>query len=225
MYKSIFALLIVGLLLAGPVLADPPPAGWGNDPQEWDFYTGDYAEFALYEPDAPFDCLDWNVYIGEDLQAYSFIALMEIHLWVELYASMSMNVTNVQIHRLGMDGESFYIYIGGIFSSNHPQVVCLDVCDPDDNINQMNFVHDIFGNPDQAAQYQAPGIVWAGCAGQYDPQDGMPDPEMICYDAGLCLFLNYCDWWIWWRGYICIPYHLYDGYYLLSLCVCPMPGM
>ena len=230
MYKSIFAILLVGLLLAGPALADGPPfQDWGLDPTEWDDF-GDvgFSEFALYNPLDPghdgHGCEDWKVFRGGDYVGIPFSALGSIQLWIELYAQMTIANTNIQIHRLGAGMETITIYVGGIFRSNNGQTVCLEACDGYD-IGSMMFVEDIFGNDDPQAQPIQVG--WMHASGPYDPDVGMPDPVRPPngYFGGRCVDLDRSDYWIWWRGGFCIYYHQHDGYYLMVLCICPWPWM
>jgi len=223
MYKSIFAILLVGLLLAGPAQAGPPFVDWGLDPTEWDDVDGPgFSEFALYDASDPASCDGWNVFRGADYYpGIAFKAVGSIELWIELYAQMTIANTNVQVHRLGAGMETITVYVGGIFRSNHGQEVCLDACEGY-NVNQMTFVEDIFGGPDPEAQPIMVG--WMHAYGQY-LGGPLPEPRDLAYYEGLCVWLDPCDWWIWWRGAFCIYYHQHDGYYLMVLCICPWPWM
>ena len=224
MYKSIFAILLVGLLLAGPAQAGPPFVDWGLDPTEWQDIDGGFTEFALYDGTYPPSCTGWNVFRGADFVDIPFVATGSIELWIELYAQMTIAETSIQIHRIGAGMETITIYVGGIFRSNNDQTVCLDACDGY-NVNRMTFVEDVFGRDDPQAQPIS--IGWMHASGAYDPDVGMPDevrPPGGYYD-GLCVDLLRCDYWIWWMGRFCIAYHQHDGYYLLVLCICPWPYM
>ena len=229
MYKSIFAILLVGLLLAGPALAGPPPAhggypgGWGNNPTKWDDCTGFYQDWALYDASTPPSCAGWNVFEGGVLQGRAFVAPMSIQLWVELYAEMTIYMTHTQFHQLGGDGDDFTFYFGGVVASNNSQQIC--VTGNGMPLTHLRFQHDIFGNEDPYASNWAVSYYIASGQGN-DP----PPPESINQWTSIepeqgrfCWEFPKCDWWFWIKGHFCIEYHEHDGYYLLSLLICPMP--
>lgn len=234
MYKSFFALLIVGLLLAGPALASAPPAhggyaaGWGNNPLPWQDYVGPSCEkSAIYDPYLG----DWNVYQG----ASPFCCEIRIELWIEMSATMTIPVTTFMYHRLGNfnahnnpyddpnpygpTGEIISGNIVGSLSSNHTQDLCM-MGDPDSDLNFLAFQHDIFGGFDG----QDIPVNW-----EYASGSGLFPPPEVQFRPGdpvnnmMCIRLLPCDHWFWWWFWFYIPYHWYDGYYVLYFAICPLP--
>lgn len=239
MYKSIFALLIVGLLLAGPVLADPPPDGWGNDPTEWIEYSGSCYKEALF---IPVYCNyeyagEWNVYRGND----PFCCQIDIELWVEMNAIMTYDYTVFMFHRLGTHAETVNGFIVGSMSSNHPQCMHLMAGDGFDMFH-LQFQHDIWGHDDgQGGQEDIPlnwGYAWGGNVQNPDPPDDYDvDPSYRGSGSGNQLYLPpyeddygiyFCidfpcyHWFIWWFWFY-LRYHFWPGYWALYFAGCPVP--
>jgi hypothetical protein len=222
MYKSILAILLVGLL-AAPIMAQPfgpvPPGGWGNDPCEWDRYGGVCeAVHAIYNPDLE----GWYICGQERVDLCQEIT---VELWIELYACMTVYNLNHYFHAVGDDrarDAMFEFVIEGTTSSNNDLYICMQP-GPMQDLNYLAFQENIFGNAEQ--QPPIP-MNWEYIWGRYDQQGNQvpvidwtgvePDPNII-------FRLPKCDrWWII-RGYFYLWYHIADGYYLLYYAICPSP--
>jgi len=228
MYKSFFALLIVGLLLAGPALAGPPPDGWGNDPTPWIHYGGDpCTKSAIFNPDLG----DWNVYQGDS----PFCCEITIQLWIEMSATMTIPVTTFMYHRLGNFDDHDNPYVGpnpygptgeiisggiiGSLSTNSTQNLCLSGY-RGSQLDVLAFQHDIFGGDDGA---DIP-LNWevASGSGLYPPQDPRFEP-IDPVNNQMCIEILACHHWFWWWFWFYVPYHWYDGYYVMYFSICPTP--
>jgi hypothetical protein len=244
MYKSILAILLVGLL-AAPIMAQPlgpiPPGGWGTDCTYWGYSEGFASACALHTsrvPEGPCDPFGWVVYdeLTCDGQATGevFMFLGSVELWVELYAQMTCENTNWQFHRIsdGQGNEDIYFWVFGQVSSNSEINVCVSAGDDNPQM-QLQFVENIFGdfemNPGIALNYGYQTGSYQ--MGEYPPANLNEDLiiELVendyFYGLRQCFEVGPCDWWWILVGWGCIPYHAHDGYYLLVLTICPTPVM
>jgi len=222
MYKSILAILLVGLL-AAPIMAQPygpvPPAGWGNDPCEWDEYDGVCEPVkAIYNPDEEswFCC-----YLG-------FCDLCQeitVELWVEMYACMTVFNLNHYFHAVGderYDDFNFEFMIEGTTSSNNALYICVQP-GPEMNLGELGFVENIFGNAeDQPAIPLEWELQWGGFA-QNGDEIVLQDWVQVYPDPNIVWEMPKCDRWWRLRGRFYLWYHIADGYYLLYYAICPSP--
>ncbi len=240
MYKSIFALLIVGLLIAGPALAGPPPAyggypaGWGNNPTEWQRSFGTCYKWALF---SPIECHppegEWNVFVEGDLVGHDYCCEITIEMWIELYALMTYDYTAWMFHRLGDEAETVNGFITGTMQSNHPQCMNL-VPGMGFNLNYLQFAHNVWGHREDIDDIPLNwGYVWGS---GLDYPDGYADDPAYRDDGGIyypiepdnegilsfCIDVECDHWFIWWFWFY-LPYHVDDGYYYLLFAGCPVP--
>jgi len=237
MYKSILAILLVGLL-AAPIMAQPygpvPPGGWGTDCEFWGFSDGVASACALHNDDAPQGPCDYDGWIVYDEitcdgnpTGEPFVFVGSIELWVELYAQMTCRNTNWRFHRIsdGNNLEDIYFWVVGSVSSNSEINVCVS------GDRDLVFQENIFG---QYEENPSIALNYGYRTGRYlDEDPPQLDTDMVIdmieggYFSGLrdCFQVGPCDWWYILVGYGCIPYHTHDGYYLLVLTICPTPVM
>jgi hypothetical protein len=226
MYKSILAILLVGLL-AAPALAVPPPGGWGNHCESWQECEGDFAEFALHNDDPPQGCCDvdgWTVFIGMDPQDYPFMAVGSLQLWIELYACHTVFNTHWQFHRLATAGFTIEFMICGIIRSNNGIVV--QITGNQMPMGAIQYIHNVFGRDDGLGYDYA--ISWRKAFGAGDNipvEKQWIDATGEVSGTGMITFVfeEPCDHWWCIYGVFCVEYHAHDGYYLLSLIACPLP--
>jgi hypothetical protein len=220
MYKSILAILLVGLL-AAPAMAVPPPAydidpaGWGNSPLEWDNVYGYCTEWAVWNPDID----DWNVIIGDP----TFCCEMTVELWIELHAIMTVEHLFHQFHTISANpnGEYFSFYICGSTSSNNPLNICFFPGLGQD-LNYLQFIEDVVGEDNGEEDI---ALNWAYAVNErYIPCEDIQNWERAYPRPYFCFQIpEVCDWyWCVW-GWFWVPYHTDDGYYALFFVVCPSP--
>jgi len=227
MYKSILAILLVGLL-AAPAMAVPPPAydgdpyGWGNSPLEWERSFGECAMAGCWNPEYNNGNGGWNPCFGGEIFACEFT----VELWIELYATMTVEGLFQQFHTVAdnRDGDRFDFYICGTIQSNHPETICL-IPGYNFDLGYLQFIEDVVGEDN--GEVDIP-LNWAYAYGQGDPipcdqienwTRAYPNP-MICIDIP-----RNCDWWWCYWGWFVVEYHANDGYYTLLFAICPTPRM
>jgi hypothetical protein len=226
MYKSILAILLVGLL-AAPAMAVPPPGGWGNDCTVWQDCDGFFSEFALHNDQAPNGCCDvdgWTVFVGLEAQDYPFMAIGALQLWVELYACQTVYNTNWQFHRTADAAFNIMFEICGVIRSNNGIIV--SVTGNGQHMGIIRYIENVFGfndgmGNDYAISYQKA----SGNGDQIPAQKNYTSAANEVAQTGAITFIfeEPCDHWWCIFGMFCVEYHADDGYYLLSLISCPMP--
>jgi hypothetical protein len=234
MYKSILAILLVGLLSA-PALAGPPPIGpgaqeygWGVNCQDWQYEFGVYQDYGLHDGDIPEFCTGdiegWTMFPRPDMGRI-FMASGGIELWIELYASMTCYNIRWQFHRITDETVYIYFYVYGFVSTN--SVIRVMV-----SRGNLIFIDDKFGPDYGDGDGMEIPVYYAGDYGPYVP--GQSEPPILetqeeieqMYDqfSPFEFFeVGPCDWWWAFIGYACIRYHTYEGYYRLVIDVCPVP--
>jgi hypothetical protein len=226
MYKSILAILLIGLL-AAPAMAVPPPGGWGNDLTTWHHQDGFFSDFALHNSNPPDYCGDiagWTVFVGLDPQQYPFAAVGSIELWVELYASMTCYNTHWQFHRIADAGFTIEFVICGVVQSNNGIIVTISGNGQPMGI--IRFIENVFGVDDGSGSDYAVSYWKASGNGAQIPQNKDWESaanEVARYGTITFTYLEPCDHWWCIRGVFCVEYHAPDGYYLLALMACPLP--
>jgi len=222
MYKSILAILLVGLL-AAPAMAVPPPAfdgdpeGWGNSPLEWDNNFGECQKCGLWDPIEG----EWNLCVGEG----EFCCEMTVELWIELHAIMTVECLFHQFHSIGAnrDGDLFNFYIAGVTSSNNPLMVCM-VPGLDMDLNYLQFVEDVVGNDNGEEDIPLHWAYAMGRGRQAPPPEEIENWQRLIPDPCMCIEIpEPCDWWWYFWGWFIVVYHEDDGYYVLYFAICPTP--
>jgi hypothetical protein len=229
MYKSIFAILLAGLL-AAPAMAVPPPigpgeidVGWGINCDTWQYAEGFYQDWGLYNHDG------WHLQWPMDPNHRRlFKAVGSIELWIELYAQMTCYNVQWQFHRISDSQFFFYFYVYGYVYSN--SVINVEVEGGD-----LVFVDDKFG-PRLGDDGGPISIDYAYASG--DTRYGNPPNARTQYeimqwynrfrraaDVPFCILVGPSDWWWAFIGEACVPYHTEDGYYKLEMTVCPIPWL
>ena len=246
MYKSILAILLVGLL-AAPIMAQPAGPipvneqgqyGWGIDCNFWGYAAGDASMCALHTSDRPdYDCDNdgWIVYDeltcnGSPLQ-YPFLFAGSVELWIELYAQMTCRNTSWRIHMLsdGQGNEDIYFWVYGDVYSNSEIVVNISG-GIDNPFMDLQFMENIFGDAENNMDI---AMNYAYVAGSYE-NSSPPDIDLDNVATFLAnsqdlmniregMLVGPCDWWWLLFGWGCVTYHTPDGYYLLTLTICPTP--
>ena len=236
MSKALFSLLIVGLLLCSPVLADEPPehegyqAGWGMNPNNWESATGQFGpEFGIWDPGH-----GWVVDYEGGCHNPIYIDYDEItlDLWIELYCIQSYAFTHYQWHRIGNADEWIDFYICGIVHSNNGEWVSLMA--GDDDLGFLHFREDIFGRTGPTHGRDIP-IIWRYAWDEYDhfnetpPQDPAEDIDcwsnIVTPDPNISFRVPKCDHWFCFWGRFHIRYHENDGHYQLVMAGCPAPEL
>jgi hypothetical protein len=231
MYKSILAILLIGLL-AAPAMAVPPPGGWGNDCSKWQNEGGSFYEFALHNDTPPDYCGDfwgWTVFIGNEAQEYPFLAVGTLELWIELYASMTCYNTHWQFHYLSTPGEpgqpafNIEFEICGVVASNSEIQVA--ITGDGQNMAVMRFIENIFGVDDNSGRDYA--VLWEKASGEGavipDDKEWESASSEVAETGAITFQFPKCDHWWCIKGSFCVLYHEADGYWLLSLVSLPMP--
>jgi hypothetical protein len=230
MYKSILALLLIGLL-AAPVFASAPPAygdyqaGWGFNPNYWQRNGGECPPaLGIFNPETG----EWYLCPNQDPMPETMCQVITVELWIELYAVMTVWDLSHQFHSLGATrgGDYFEFYIGGTTSANHPLRICMCPGDMFD-LNYLMFVEDIFGNYSFNGDADIP-LNWAVSYGRvidnYIPEPDEVDYERVYPDPYICIDIpDVCDWWWYFYGWFVVVYHEDDGYYVLYFAICPTP--
>jgi hypothetical protein len=222
MYKSILAILLVGLL-AAPIMAQPnypPPAGWGNDPCEWSRYEGTCDPVkAIYNPEEE----SWYCC---DLGFCDLCQEITVELWIEMYACMTVFNLNHYFHAIGdenYDDFNFEFMIEGVVSSNNALYICMKPGGPDMDLGELAFVENIFG---QAENNPGVPVVWELTYGRYN-QAGeevvLQDWIEVTPNPNIIFEIPKCDHWWRIRGRFFLWYHIADGYYVLYYAICPSP--
>jgi hypothetical protein len=171
MYKSILAILLVGLL-AAPIMAQPftpspvPSFGWGTDCSYWDHHSGSDRICALhtaYDPAGPCDNSGWITYDdlncgGQATPNINFAFAGSVELWVELYAEMCCTYNNWQFHILsdGPGDYNMYFWVVGSVHSNSELTIGFEGADGNsdmDLVYQENMLGVVENHPGIGLNY------------------------------------------------------------------------
>jgi hypothetical protein len=163
MYKSILAILLIGLL-ASPTLAEGPFQGWGLDCDVWQYSDPNayFSEFALSDgpPQGPCDVRGWTVFWGPDPTNVQFKAFGSLELFVELYAVMTCFNTHWEFHMIADEGRTLIFEVCGLVASNSELTV--QIGGLNGHMGYIRFIHDKFDNQGQG-----------GIAVDYEMSSGM----------------------------------------------------
>jgi len=220
MYKSILAILLVGLL-AAPALAQfnpspAPPDGWGMDPTEWQSASGVCpGVMGIWNPIAG----GW--YICADQELGNLCQTIYIELWIELHATMTVYDMSWQFHLMGDAADEREFIIEGQTESNNPLWICLspgvDLAGNPMSLTELVFDSDIFGL--DHGEDNIPVDWQVQTSADEDNWYNIVPNEM----GNICFMVPKCDQWWRLRGHFSIYYHQADGYYYLYYAICPVP--
>ncbi len=239
MVKTLFSLLVVGLLLFSPVLADEPPAhggyqaGWGMNPNNWQTATGCYnSGIGIYDPHHGGGGGSWVVGYEDGCNNPIYIQYdnITLDLWIEMYMIQTYCFTQYQWHRIGNQDEYINFYICGTVFSNNGQYIQL--MRGDEDLDYLHFREDIFGRTGRGRDIP---ITWHYAWGAYDHYNETPPDcedipegdwhEIVPNQCGNLSFVipEPCDHWFCFWGQFHLLYHENDGHYGLVMAGCPAP--